>query len=107
MAKNPLGKGKKVDDPYAIFKAGDFEIRVLKTYKVAKNEEGDQYARWYTVAKSPMTYGSWESGFWRPQMTYGSWEYGDTYRREVIENFSLTYASPEFTEAYPEIRLAA
>ena len=93
MAKNPLGKGKKVDDPYAIFKAGDFEIRVLKTYKVAKNEEGDQYARWYTVAKSPMT--------------YGSWEYGDTYRREVIENFSLTYASPEFTEAYPEIRLAA
>ena len=93
MAKNPLGKGKKVDDPYAIFKAGDFEIRVLKTYKVAKNEEGDQYARWYTVAKSPMT--------------YGSWEYGDTYRREVIENFSLTYASPEFIEAYPEIRLAA
>jgi|TARA_R110000787_G_scaffold53739_3_gene125560 hypothetical protein len=93
MAKNPLGKGKKVDDPYAIFKAGDFEIRVLKTYKVAKNEEGDQYARWYTVAKSPMT--------------YGSWEYGDTYRREVIENFSLTYASPEFTEAYPGIRLAA
>ena len=93
MAKNPLGKGKKVDDPYAIFKAGYFEIRVLKTYKVAKNEEGDQYARWYTVAKSPMT--------------FGSWEYGDTYRREVIENFSLTYASPEFTEAYPEIRLAA
>mgnify|MGYP006110483919 FL=1 len=93
MAKNPLGKGKKVDDPYAIFKAGDFEIRVLKTYKVAKNEEGDQYARWYTVAKSPMT--------------YGSWEYGDTYRRGVIENFSLTYASPEFTEAYPGIRLAA
>ena len=93
MAKNPLGKGKKVDDPYAIFKAGDFEIRVLKTYKVAKNEEGDQYARWYTVAKSPMT--------------FGSWEYGDTYRREVIENFSLTYASPEFTEAYPGIRLAA
>ena len=62
------------------------EIRVLKTYKLAKNETGDQHARWYTVAKSPMT--------------YGSWEYGDTYRKDVTDNFRLTYASPEFIEAY-------
>ena len=33
-------------------------------------------------------------------MTYGSWEYGDTYRKDVIHNFQLTYASPEFIEAY-------
>ena len=33
-------------------------------------------------------------------MTYGSWEYGDTYRKEVTDNFRLTYASPEFIEAY-------
>ena len=86
MAKNTLSKGRKVDNPYATFKNGDFEIRVLKTYKLAKNETSDQYARWYTVAKSPMT--------------YGSWEYGDTYRKDVIHNFQLTYASPEFIEAY-------
>jgi hypothetical protein len=96
MAKNPLGKSRDVENPYATFMAGDFEIRVLKTYKIAKNENGDQYARWYTVAKSPMT--------------YGSWEYGDTYRKEVTDNFRLTYASPEFIEAYrddPHIKIAA
>jgi len=94
MAKNPLGKGRKVENPYATFMAGEFEIRVLKTYKLAKNETGDQHARWYTVAKSPMT--------------YGSWEYGDTYRKDVTDNFRLTYASPEFIEAYrddPAIRV--
>ena len=92
MAKNPLGKGRDVESPYAIFKAGDFEIRVLKTYKLAKNEPGDKNAKWYTVAKSPMT--------------YGSWEYGDTYRKEVIDNFQITYASPEFIEAYQNQFLA-
>ncbi len=96
MAKNPLGKGRNVENPYAIFMAGNFEIRVLKTYKLAKNESGEQYARWYTVAKSPMT--------------CGSWEYGDTYRKEVTDNFRLTYASPEFIEAYrddPLIQISA
>lgn len=88
MSKNPLGKGRDVENPYATFMAGDFEVRVLKTYKLPKNEADDQYARWYTVAKSPMT--------------HGSWEYGDTYRKEVINNFRLTYASPEFVEAYRE-----
>ncbi len=86
MSKNPLGKSRDIENPYATFMAGDFEIRVLKTYKLAKNEKEDQYARWYTVAKSPMT--------------YGSWEYGDTYRQEVTDNFQLTYASPEFIAAY-------
>lgn len=86
MAKNPLGKSRDIENPYATFMNGDFEIRILKTYKLAKNEKGDENARWYTVARSPMT--------------YGSWEYGDTYRKEVTDNFRLTYASPEFIEAY-------
>jgi hypothetical protein len=30
----------------------------------------------------------------------GSWEYGDTYRKSVTDFFRLTYASPEFIEAY-------
>ena len=75
MSKNPLGKSRKVENPYATFKAivrGDeFEIRILKTYKLAKNETNDPYARWFTVAKSPMT--------------FGSWEYGDSYRKEITD----------------------
>jgi len=86
MAKNPLGKSRDVENPYATFMAGEFEIRVLKTYKLAKNEKGDELARWYTVARSPMT--------------FGSWEYGDSYRKDVTFNTRLTYASPEFIEAY-------
>jgi len=95
MAKNPLGIRRDIEDPYATFMAGGCEIRVLKTYKLAKNEIADPYARWHTVGKSPMT--------------FGSWEYGDTYRREVTDNFQLTYASDEFIEAYrndPAIMIA-
>ena len=91
MAKNPLGKSRDVETPYATFIKGDFEIRILKTYKLAKNEARDPYARWYTVAKSPMT--------------YGSWEFGDIYRKEVTDNFRLTYASPEFIEALSLIHI--
>ena len=31
MAKNPLGKTREIDNPYAVFVAGAFEIRILKT----------------------------------------------------------------------------
>ena len=86
MTKNPLSKCRDIDNPYATFIAGNWEIRVLKTYKIPKNENGDQYAKWYTATKSPMT--------------YGSWEYGFNYRREITDNFRLIFASPEFIEAY-------
>ncbi len=86
MTTNPLGKSRDIEDPYAIFTAGGFELRLLKTYKLAKNELKDPLVRWHTVGRSPMT--------------YGSWEYGDIYRSEVLNNFHLTYASPEFMDAY-------
>tara|TARA_X000001382_G_scaffold124752_1_gene109593 strand:- start:416 stop:739 length:324 start_codon:yes stop_codon:yes gene_type:complete len=87
MAKNPMGKTRDIEEPYAIFRAaGDFELRVLKTYKMPKNEEKDIYSRWFTGAKSPMT--------------YGSWEYGDTYRKEIVDNMLLIEASQEFIDAY-------
>ena len=90
MAKNPLRRRRDIDNPYATFMSGDIEIRVLKTNKIAKTENSDK-ARWFTATKSPMT--------------SGSWEYGHTDRKEVqengrIDNFKLTYASPEFIEAY-------
>ena len=39
MAKNPLGKSRDIENPYATFTAviddlGTMEIRVLKTYKM-------------------------------------------------------------------------
>ena len=85
MAKNPMGKTRDVDNPYAIFRFKDFEIRVLKTYQLPKNEEKNMYARWFTAAKSPMT--------------YGRWEYGDTYKREVLP-FEQIASSPESDQAY-------
>lgn len=85
MAKNPMGKTRDVDDPYAVFKFGAIEIRLLKTYQLPKNEEKNIYARWFTAAKSPMT--------------YGSWEYGDSYKREVIP-FEQIASSPEYDQAY-------
>lgn len=89
MAKNPLGKSRTADKPYAIFRADGlvpFEWRVLKTYKLAKNE--DQWSRWFVHATSPLT---GERG-----------ELGDTYRVDVERHGRLMYASPEFLEAYPE-----
>ena len=64
---NPLGKTRDTENPYAIFKLdnsaiGPIELRVLKTYKLPKNEADDRY------------------GY-----------------------HTLTYASPEFQEAYPNL----
>ena len=33
MVKNLFGKSRKVDNPYATYKLGGFEWRVLKTYQ--------------------------------------------------------------------------
>lgn len=88
MAKNPLGKSRTADKPYAIFRGDGIEWRVLKTYKLAKNEDG--YSRWFVHATSPFT---GERG-----------ELGDTYRADVVRHGRLTYASPEFLEAYPAFK---
>lgn len=85
---NPLGKSRKIENPYAIFKTrhpdlGLWEIRILKTRKLPKNE--DEFSVWYTAGKS--------------DATHGSWEYGDMYRSEIVR-MQLTYASEEFIDAY-------
>lgn len=92
MTKNPFGKTRDVSEPYAIFKhpfAG-WEWRVLKTYKLPKNETG-AYDRWFVAAKSPNT--------------FGSWEYGDTYKTEVLQNALLYAATPEWIEAFDDPRM--
>tara|TARA_Y100000310_G_C20081929_1_gene534242 strand:- start:50 stop:379 length:330 start_codon:yes stop_codon:yes gene_type:complete len=87
MPKNPLGKTRDVANAYATFEANGFEYRIAKTYKLAKNEVGDPWARWNVWARSPFTNNQWEG----PR---------DTSRTEVLGNMVLTYASPEFIEAY-------
>lgn len=83
---NPFSKSRSLEKPYAIYRAGDWEWRVLKTYKAPASEEKDAYARWFIAAKSPHT--------------WGSFEYGDTYRKEVRNYGQLVAAEPAWLEAY-------
>ena len=83
---NPFAKSRPVNQPYAIYRAGDMTWHVCKTYKTPANERGDMYARWFVWAKSPMTYGSFEGG--------------DTYASEVRNYGLLVAAEPEWREQY-------
>jgi len=90
MAKNLLGKSRKQDNPYAVFKGdgpfGETEMLLLKTYQIPTKERENVYARWFVAVKTPMT--------------YGSYDMGDSYIREATLGLTLTYASPEFKEQY-------
>ena len=73
MSKNPFGKGRTQEKPYAIYKAEGFEWRVLKTYKLPANEEKDPYARWFMATQGPGTFGSFElgDGYAKDTIRYG------------------------------------
>ena len=83
---NPFAKTRQASDPYAVYRAGDLTWHVIKTYKLAKNEAGDPYARWMVAAKS--------------DATFGSFELGDTYARDVRSFGQLIAATPAWLEAY-------
>jgi hypothetical protein len=72
MTKNTQGKTRKLDNPYEIWKSGNWEWRVLKKYQNPENEAKNQYARWFCGVKSPYT--------------YGEYELGDVYVREIQHN---------------------
>lgn len=84
---------KTVDraNAHAVFATADgsWTWYVLKTYKAAKNEANDPYARWFCDVTSPFV---GESG-----------EMGDTYAKDVRANGSLIACSEEWTEAYGEV----
>jgi len=98
--KNPLGKARGRDKPYAIFKQAwpdgelfgrDSEVlvvthRLLKTYQLPKNERKNKYARWFLCSTSAATS---EHG-----------DMGDMYAHDTTSGAVLQYASPEFVEAY-------
>lgn len=59
---NPLAKTRPVTDPYEIWRAGDWEWRVLKFYKTRENTLKDQYGRVFCQVVSPMTTTSGDLG---------------------------------------------
>lgn len=83
---NPFRKTTCVEKPYAIYRAGPMEWRILKTYKMPDNESKDPYARWFVAAMSPAT--------------YGSWELGDTYAQEIKRYGKLVDCTKEWREHY-------
>jgi len=93
--KNNFGKSVKVDNAYATYRVDNpsndmyFEWKILKTYQKKDNEDNNQYARWFTACKSPMT--------------YDSWEYGDAYIKDILNtNPELISATNEWKETYDE-----
>ena len=84
---NPFRKTASVDAPYATFTGhGDFEWRILRTYKVPASEAKDPYARWFVAARSPAT--------------FGEWEFGDTYKQEILRYGRLASCTTEWNRAY-------
>lgn len=81
---NPFGKSRPVDAPYAIFEAPGIQWRILKTYKMVKNE--GSYARWFVAAYS--------------DATGAGGDMGDTYAIEVKRYGRLVAADPAWQEAY-------
>ena len=93
--KNNFGKSVKVDNAYATYRVDNssndmyFEWKILKTYQKKDNEDKNEYARWFTACKSPMT--------------YDNWEYGDAYIHEILDtNPELISATKEWKETYDE-----
>ena len=93
MSKNPFSKSVKEEKAYATYRVDNpangmyFEWKIIKTYKKKENEDKNQYARWYTACKSPMT--------------HDSWEYGDAYIKEIMDTKPMrTSATKEWEETY-------
>jgi hypothetical protein len=63
---------RPVNNPYEIWKAGNWEWRILKKYQTPENEAKNPYARWMCAVKSPFT--------------FDSYEMGDTYVHEIKNN---------------------
>mgnify|MGYP003643264671 CR=1 FL=1 len=91
--KNKFGKRVDVDSAYATYRVENprsnmyLEWKILKTYQKKENEDTNQYARWHTACKSPMT--------------SDRWEYGDAYIHEILDtNPDLISATDEWKETY-------
>lgn len=59
---NPYGKSRKKEDPYATYKSGEWEYRILKLNQAPKGAKLNPYATAFCAVKSPMTFGSYDLG---------------------------------------------
>lgn len=78
MSKNNFGKTRNVKSPYAIYTNGIGDYYILKTYKMAKNENS-QYDRWFT---------------------YCNGDYGDMYKQDILNNSVCIYAEKDWRKTY-------
>lgn len=51
---NPCSKTRPVDDPYEIWKAGDWLWLVLKKWQDPVHEAKNPNARWFCLVKTPI-----------------------------------------------------
>ena len=85
--KNIFSKSRKLDKPIARFIAkidNSWEVRVLKIYQLPHKH--NSLSRWYTVAKS--------------NNTFGSWEHGDQYAKDILANFTFIEGEEEFKKHF-------
>ena len=80
MAKNIFGKSRSIDKPYAIYRNGIGDYHILKTYKMAKNEN-HQYDRWFVFCNG---------------------DFGDMYKKDILEHSFLIKADSEWVNTYGE-----
>tara|TARA_R100001530_G_scaffold35286_1_gene27519 strand:+ start:828 stop:1082 length:255 start_codon:yes stop_codon:yes gene_type:complete len=61
-ASNPCAKTRPVENPYEVWKLGDWTWKVLKKYQKPEREAKNPYARWFCAVSTPYTYGSYDMG---------------------------------------------
>ena len=62
-AKNPFGKTRDVEDPYAVYTGpAGFVWKVLKTKQRPDLEKKNAHATWFVAAQSDFTFGSYDMG---------------------------------------------
>jgi hypothetical protein len=90
MAKNPFGKSRSTEQPYAIYAGcgpfGNTECRVLKTYQTVDNEKANRYSRWFVAVSS--------------DHTWGGFDMGDSYIKDATYGLRLVAAEPEWLQEY-------
>jgi len=78
MAKNLFGKMTSISKPYAIYRSGLGDHYILKTYKMAKNENTG-FDRW---------------------MTFCNGDYGDAYKHDILQHGLLIHSTKEWFDTY-------
>ena len=65
---NTMAKMRKVNNPYEVWRVGDWEWRVLKKWQA---DDSKPFARWCCAVMSPYT--------------QGSYDMGDSYAQDIID----------------------